>query len=169
MRGLRGMRVDLKGFHRAMLEQAARLYLAEAYGDAPLPAAVRERLQWPPGETLEDLAAGPPFERTPADAPLRACQRIRLRLGNRNYPHMKLGVDRIPDTDAWVLVADCHDKKLVTVVQESERGALESLMKYNADAKTRIERRWAEAGLPTFENYVRTRLAQDRGGTRSGA
>jgi hypothetical protein len=147
-----------------MLERAVRLYLEEAYGDGPLPLSVRERLAWPAGETLEELAAGPAFERTPADVLPAECERIRLRLGNPRYPHMKLGADRIPDSPDWVLTVDCHDRQLVAVVRENERAALDAMLRYNADVKTRIERRWGEAGLPTFETYIRRRLANRGGG-----
>jgi hypothetical protein len=146
---------------RDMLRQAVRLYLAEAYGEAPLPPAVAARLEWPAGESLEALAAAEVFECTPDDLPPAACDRIRLRLGNRDYPHMKLGADRIPETQDWVLAVDSHDRQLLTVVSESERAALEALLRRNNEVKTRIERRWSEAGLPTFERYVRSRL---RGG-----
>jgi hypothetical protein len=151
---------------RATLEQAVRLYLEEAYGDAPVPAKVQARLQWPPGETLEELAAGDAFERTPADVPPGECERLRLRLGNREYPHMKLGADCVPDTGDWVLTVDCHDRQLMAVVREEERAALEVLLRRNNEIKTRIERRWTEAGLPTFERYIRQRLA--RGGGAQG-
>jgi len=151
--------VELKGLTRAVLEQAVRLYLEEAYGDAALPAAVQVRLQWPPGDSLETLAGADAFERTPAEGPVAECQRIRLRLGNRSYPHMKLGLDRVPDTSEWVLTVDCHDRQLMEAVQESERAALEALLGYNNEVKTRIERRWTAAGLPTFERYIRERLA----------
>ena len=108
----------------------------------------------------------PPFERTPANVPLDECERIRLRLGNRQYPHMKVGADRIPDTGEWVLTVDSHDRQLLAVVQESERAALDALLRFNADVKTRVERRWSELGLPTFETYIRGRLHRrpDSGG-----
>jgi hypothetical protein len=143
---------------RDILKEAVRLYLKEAYGEAPLPPAVAARLQWPAGETIESLAAAEVFECTPDDTPVSECTRIRLRLGNRGYPHMKLGVDRIPETEDWVLAVDSHDRQLLTVVSESERAALENLLNRNNEIKTRIERRWSEAGLPTFERYVRSRL-----------
>ncbi len=72
---------------------------------------------------------------------------------------MKLGADRIPDTQEWVLAVNSHDRQLLTVVSESERAALEALLRQNNEVKTRIERRWTQAGLPTFERYVRGRLA----------
>jgi len=153
------MAVKLEGFSRQMVAEAIRLYLEEAYGDASPPQGVQQRLPLPEGETLAELAAADVFERTPADAPPAECTRIRLRLGNRGYPHMKLGLDRIPGTDDWVLVADCHDGQLLAAAQGTERSAVAALMKQNTDVKTRIERRWTEAGLPTFERYVRERLS----------
>ena len=154
----------LKDFSRAVLQQAVRLYLEEAYGGEAPPPVVQARLAWPDGETLERLAAGEMFERAPADVPVARCERIRLRLGSRAYPHMKLGVDPIPDSGDWVLTVDSHDRQLLAAVDENERPALEALLRHNADVKTRIERRWNEAGLPTFERYIRGRLAERRGG-----
>jgi hypothetical protein len=141
------------------METAVRLYLEEAYGEAPLPPAVRARLEWPAGgDTLETLAEAEFFERTPDDVPVAECDRIRLRLGNKSYPHMKLGADRVPDTQDWVLAVDSHDRQLLTVASEADRGALEALLRRNNEVKSRIERRWTEAGLPTFERFVRGRL-----------
>jgi hypothetical protein len=151
--------MTIREITRTVFEQAVRLYLEEAYGDATLPPAVQARLEWPAGDSLATLAEAEVFERTPDDTPPEQCDRIRLRLGNPQYPHMKLGADRVPDTDQWVLAVDCHDRQLLTVVPESERAALEALLRRNNDLKTRIERRWSEAGLPTFERYIRGRLA----------
>jgi len=149
----------MEGFNRQIIDEAIRLYLQEAYGNASPPESVQKRLQLPPGKTLAELAVAGIFERTPIGAPTAECTRIRLRLGNRGYPHMKLGVDRVPDTDDWVLVADCHDGMLPAAAQAAECGAVEAIVKQNAGVKTRIERRWTDAGLPTFERYVRRRLS----------
>lgn len=161
--------MELRDFDRALFEQAVRLYLEEAYGDTPIPVAVQARRALPAGETLAEMAAADTFGRTPPDGPPAECTRIRLRLGNRRYPHMKLGVDRVADTPDWVLVADCHDDTLLAVAGGAERAAVETLVRQNADVKTRIERRWTEAGLPTFERYVRSRLPSPTGGVERRA
>ena len=155
--------VNLDEITRERLAEAVRLYLEEAYGESPVPPEVRKRLAWGDGESLADLAAGKEFERTPTDAPTRECRHLRLRLGNRAYPHMKLAVDRIPETDDWVLAVDCHDRHILASVPPDQHGALEALFRENAALKTRIERRWTQAGLPTFENYIRGRMGK-RGG-----
>jgi len=155
---------DLKDIDRAALQQAVHLYLDEAYGEGEPPARVRERLRWPAGETLADLAAGDAFECTPPDAPPAQWTRLRLRLGNPRYPHMKLGLDRVPETGDWVLTVDCHDRMLTDAAQPAEREVVDAIIRANADIKTRIERRWTDAHLPTFEQYVRDRLADRKAG-----
>jgi len=144
---------------RADLEKAVRIYLDEAYGEVGPPDRVRERLAaWPEGETLAEVAVGEAFERTPPDVPPPQCTHLRLRLGNPRFPHMKLGLDRVAETGDWVLTVDCHDARLLQVASEAERDAVAAIIRANADLKRRIERRWTDAGLPTFEQYVRSRL-----------
>lgn len=150
--------MELDEFTRATLEEAVRIYLEEAYSGAESPEVVRSRLEWPERESLADLARGEMFERTPPDADPADAMRIRLRLGNRVYPHMKLGVDRIAETDDWVLVVDCHDAALLAAAPQGERNAVKALIEANSAVKGRIERRWTDAGLPTFEEYVRSHL-----------
>jgi hypothetical protein len=82
---------------------------------------------------------------------------------------MKLSVDHVPSSREWVLTVDSHDRLLLAAVDESERPALEALLRRNAEMKTRIERRWNEAGLPTFERYIRGRLAERRGAGEGAA
>ena len=156
--------MNLDEISRERLLEAVRIYLEEAYGASPVPPEVRKRLAWGEGGSLADLAAGEAFERTPTDAPPRECRHLRLRLGNRAYPHMKLAVDRIPETDDWVLAVDCHDRHILASVPQEQRGALEALFRENAALKMRIERRWTQAGQPTFENYIRGRLSGRQGG-----
>jgi hypothetical protein len=158
----------LTDISRAAFEEAVRIYLEEAYGEGKVSERVRGRLQWPAGDTLADIAAGAVFERVPPDAPPAACRGIRLRLGNPRYPHMKLGIDRVPHTDDWVLTVDCHDRMLAQAANEAEQGLVHEVIRCNAEVKGRIERRWAAAGLPTFEQYVRSRLAARRPGGDTG-
>ena len=152
--------MKLDQISRAAFQDAVRIYREEAYGQEAVPLEVEKRLDWPAGESLEAIASGEAFERTPADAPPKECEHLRLRLGNRQYPHMKLSADRVPGSDDWVLTVDCHDRDIVGPVPEGQRAALEALFRANAEIKGRIERRWAEAGLPTFANYIRRRLGR---------
>jgi len=153
----------LKDISRADFEEAVRIYLDEAYGPGEPPDRVKPRLQWPAGETLAEIAVGDAFERRPPDVPPEECRLIRLRLGNPRYPHMKLGLDHIPDTGDWVLRVDCHDRMLMEAANEAERDLVRQVVSCNAEVKSRIERRWAAAGLPTFEQYVRDQLAARKG------
>jgi len=159
---------NLTDIDRDAFKEAVRIYLDEAYGAGERPARLGDRLQWPPGETLAEIAAGDAFERAPPDVPPEQCSSIRLRLGNPRYPHMKLGLDRVPETGDWVLTVDCHDRMLAEAASEAERDLVRELIRCNTQMKSRIERRWAEAGLPTFEQYVRDRLAARKVDPRAG-
>ena len=55
--------MELEGFSRQMVDEAIRLYLEEAYGDASPPESVQTRLRLPEGKTLAELAAAETFER----------------------------------------------------------------------------------------------------------
>ncbi len=145
---------------REMLDEAVRLYLAEAYEETDVPAAVRARLDWPDEADLEAVLGGDAFERFPREAPPARCERLRLRLGNTCYPFMKLGLDHVPETDEWVLAVDSHDRQLLEAATDEERATVADLIDRNAAIKSAIERRWTEAGLPTFERFVRRRLKE---------
>ncbi len=148
----------LEDMPRAVLQEAVALYLEEAYGGAPLPGVVEGRLEWPEGATVAEVARGEAFERTPTDVAPEAGRHVRLRLGNRAYPHMKLALDRVPDSGDWVLSVDSHDRMLLVAEGEDASEALRAVVEANTELKVRIERRWAEAGLPTFEQYVHEKL-----------
>jgi hypothetical protein len=75
---------------------------------------------------------------------------------------MKLALSRVTDTPDWVLVVDTHDTGLLGLARDADRALLEGLVTRNAELKGRIERRWGEAGLPTFEHYIREQLKGPR-------
>jgi len=154
--------MKLQDLTAEMIAEAVRLYMAEAYAGASPPAAVEARLGLAAGGTFADLAGRRLLERSPAGVPLERCERLRLRLGSRRHPHMKLGLDRVPDTDEWVLAVDTHDGMILEAAGDKEQAAVRDLISDNADTKMRIERRWAEAGLPTFERFIRERLKKKK-------
>ncbi len=79
---------------------------------------------------------------------------MRLRLGQKNYPHMKMLLQPSPDLDEYLFFADSHDRHLFTAV-ESEAQALAALRQANAEITRKIEKQWEQAGLPTFQSYLR--------------
>ena len=147
-----------------ILSRAIGIYLRIAYGDGGYSDAVRDRAALPEGRSGDRLLADPRFERVPTDAEVARADRFNLRLGNAGYPHMKLGVDRAGESEQFVLVVDTHDRHVAAMVQEGEREAYQALLDANRRISQEIERAWTEAGLPTFERYLRGRLAASRGG-----
>jgi hypothetical protein len=152
--------VKLDDITSELLSRAIDTYLKTAYPHGEPSEAVRRQADLPPGRRGRDLLDDQRFERIVGDgADPASVQRFNLRLGNESYPHMKLGVDRVCGTDDFVLVVDTHDKHFAMMVQQSEQERYKELLRHNDSVKQAIERAWTEAGLPTFENYLRGRLS----------
>src|SRR4051812_40375567 len=91
--------------------KAVTAYLALAYDGAPdagglptaTPSAVRSRLETLRSTPDDAFYDSPVFERptagkeTPGKDSREAPVKYALRLGNRDYPHMKFIIDRAPD------------------------------------------------------------------------
>lgn len=139
-----------------LLQQAVGIFLELAYAGVPIPPDVLKR--------IEPIQAAPPaapsqrewFEFAKAEGPNAS---LKLRLGQRNYPHMKLMLQPSPDLDGYLFFADSHDRHLFTAV-ESEAAALATLRQSNAELTREIEKRWELAGIPTFQSYLRRALGE---------
>ena len=142
-----------------LLSRAVAVYLDAAYPDGGVSDTVRERARLPEGVAGADFLADERFERVPADVPVTEALRFNLRLGNARYLHMKLGIDRVSDSDRYVLVVDTHDRHFAQMVQTGERAEYRELLDYNQRLREAIEKAWTAEGLPTFERYLRTRLS----------
>jgi len=155
--------VRLDDFDSEILLRAIEVYLASAYPSGEISEAMRRRasMAWSPGGVA--LLADERFERVPADAAVQEAMRFNLRLGNERYPHMKLGIDRVSGSEHFVLMVDTHDKHFAKMVQQAEQADYKALLDHNDALKRSIERAWTEAGLPTFENYLRHYLAELHG------
>jgi len=88
--------------------QGVEVYLSHAYAGAAPPSAVRDRLASLRATGDADFWDSPVFERDDAKSPTR----YSLRLGNKDYPHMKLAIERSPDGRTHLFRADTHDKHI---------------------------------------------------------
>jgi len=143
------------------IRQAVELYLARAYEGGPIPQAAERRLppaQFDPAEWLMGEAA----ERDPADAPIGAVRSFVLRLGNTQYPHMKLRISRPPRDPVFLFSVDSHDAFLKAAPDSPDFEALEALKQHNASLVAAIAGDWDAAGLPTERNYLRQKIQQAR-------
>ncbi len=140
------------------IEQAVNIYVMRAYRGEVSPAA---RGLMPPADF--DPAAwlmGAGIERDPADAPLEQVRSFAIRLGNEQYPHMKLRLSRPPGADLFVFSVDAHDAFLHAPPGSPDYDALEQLQRYNMALSDSILSAWDAAGLPTERNYLRRKIEQ---------
>lgn len=140
--------------------QAVRIYLEVAYGGQCPPSI--QRLV--PPESLEPAQwlMGDAAQRDPADAPLEGVRSFSLRLGNANYPHMKLRLSRPPKDNVFLFSVDAHDAFLHAPPGSGDYGTLEELKRQNSRMTAAITALWDENGLPTERNYLRLKIDQAR-------
>lgn len=127
--------------------------MQQAYAGPP-PAAVRERLETlrrQPAETFYDCPVLEHDERR---------GRYAIRLGNQSYPHMKLAVEKSADGEHVFFKPDTHDKQCCPAPASREYNAFLGLMQENEKIAKQVELAWAQAGIPTFREYLRKDLAR---------
>ncbi len=141
--------VRLDGVKRAIV-----IYLGIAYPEgAPIPEAVKKRLEWGAEGDPDETLGHAPFERvgmTPTGSPI-----VALRLGNRSYPHMKLQIQPWDGTHGFLLSVNTHDQVLALDPRSPDAPAFRAIQAENQRIKEAIETAWDEAGLPTFHRYLR--------------
>jgi hypothetical protein len=135
--------------------RAVDVYISVAYDGRPT-TVVRSMLS-----TLRTWAG--PFFNSPVwvktgDDPER--QRYAMRLGNKDYPHMKLVLEAAPDGSKYLLKADTHDRHICPASDTPEYEPFVRLMKQNQETAERIESAWSESALPTFKAFLREDLAR---------
>jgi len=142
------------------IRQAVELYLRHAYPSGP-PEAIAERIppeHFDPAEWL----MGESVERDPPDAPLAGVRSFVLRLGNVEYPNMKLRLSRPPSEQVFLFTVDCHDACLSAPPGSPDHDALEAMRAHNASLASMISASLDGAGLPTDRNYLRGKIRDIR-------
>jgi len=138
--------------------RAVDVYLQHAYAGAQPPAAVRARLDKLRAAGDEHFFDSDLLERDVKESPTK----LSLRLGNRAYPHMKLVIESSPDGAAHFFRADTHDRHCCPAPDSKEYAMFCELMEANRKAADEIEHAWADAGLPTFKEFLRQDLERRR-------
>jgi CheY-like chemotaxis protein len=138
--------MKLKDIRPSDLKKAVAIYLRHAYPEGGIPARVEPLLDWSErgvaGEWMQD-------PRVEFDSSCGA-NRFFLRLGNAQYPHMKLGIVELTGkVGEYVFQADTHDRHFS--VPESSPGYERFLkvQEWNAQVKLKVEQEWRLAGLAT--------------------
>jgi hypothetical protein len=141
------------------LREAIDTYLALAYEQAGRPATIGRLL---PGESFDpaEYLMSEAVERTPPEAPLEETRAFAVRLGNEQYPNMKLRLSRPPTQPILLMSVDAHDAMLKVPPESPDYDALEALKAFNAALAGRIQKAWDEQGLPTEKRYLRDALSR---------
>lgn len=144
--------------------RAVDIYVKVAYGPDPLPLTVQSQLA-----VLRSWKG--PFFRSPVIASDGGSppRRYSLRLGNRQYPHMKLAIERSPDGQGYLFRPDTHDSHCCPPADHPEHGAYREMMAYNLALATKIEAALAAEGLATFKTFLQQDIARRQAERNGGA
>ena len=127
-----------------MVQRAIKAYQDLAYGNGGRP---RRGVELPAAGGSEALLAM--FQKEQVETiPGHPCVRYSLRLGNRNYPFMKLLLQEHIVAGEFYFGVDTHDEMDIKP-EFPDFEAWQQLLRFNRDLKRRIEERFAELGLPT--------------------
>ncbi len=135
----------------SVLRRAVDIYAREAYGDER-PEAIKKAAGIK-GRTFRQIL------KKMTDESYEDHRRYILRLGNPNYPCMKLAFEELLYDGEFFFMVDTHDD---LDLDHSFPGYedWEELRRYNRDLKHRIEAAWSREGLPTVE-VVRDLAAEE--------
>ncbi len=145
----------LRALTAEMVRRAIAIYQEHAYG---LGGRAQRTVEVPAGSSVEDLLGT--FVREQVETiPGFPCNRYSLRLGNRNYPFMKLLLQEHLVPGEFFFAVDTHDQ-LEIKPDYPDYEAWHALRKFNRELKQRIEAGFAAAGLDTCA-VVRRLLTED--------
>jgi len=136
----------------AVVAKAVDIFIAHAYGPQQ-PISVRSQLATLSGWKGE-------FYRCPVLAPdySNPPRRYTIRLGNSQYPHMKLAIELTPDDKAFIFRVDTHDRHCCPAPGSPEYEPFLKLMEKNQKIAQAIEADWASENIPTFKSHLKDDL-----------
>jgi len=102
-------------------------------------------------------------ERDPSSAPLPAVRSFAVRLGNSEYPNMKLRISLPPRDRVYLFSVDSHDGFLHASEGTPDHDALEALKAHNSSIASEVTAAWEAGGLMTERNYLRRKISEVRG------
>lgn len=138
--------MQLQAITVVLFRKAFDIFLEEAWGDLG-----------PSHDPMRSLEAGATSEAVlglfTKDESHDRMRRFWVRIGNKRYPFMKLSVEEAFVKDVFFFSVDAHDALDVGAASPDYQDWLD-VKRHNADLKVRIEERWAESGVPTFQQAL---------------
>jgi CheY-like chemotaxis protein len=134
--------VKLHGLTLEVLNRAVSVYWGKAYGDSDaMPNFSNE------GESSSEVVLAL-FQKNVVEAAGEQCARYTIRLGNRNYPFMKLVFQEHLITGEYFFAVDTHDEMDIKP-DYPDYEAWMSVLRFNQGLKRDIEVAFASEGLDT--------------------
>lgn len=140
-----------------MIQNAVAIYRRVAWGDAPAAsvagkfAAIADATEISQIASLLEPQAGAPISRV-------------LRLGQPQYPHMKIMFEPVAQTGEFLFRADAHDSHLNAPEGSPDAAWLAAVRASNQALVEKIEHAWQEAGILTFRSLLRQQIAARKAG-----
>ncbi len=146
--------MKLKSLNYPLLKKAIDLYVEKAYPTRIVPERLLNQLELrglDRKSSWKEIVAWPEWECSPPKATPSEIRRLQLRLGNHTYPHMKLSLDRVSDTEEFIWSVDTHDQRLLESPGGSEK--YRKLQEENEKYRSEIENAWTTAAISTQKSY----------------
>ncbi|MFK7740653.1 MAG: response regulator [Planctomycetota bacterium] len=151
--------MKLSSLTQPMVDKAVSIYQDLAYGSV---AASNRATRRAAAASKDDAAAGPlgSFHKEQVECvPGHACCRYSMRLGNRNYPFMKLLLQEHLLAGEFFFAVDTHDQMEIDASFPDYEQWM-AVRKFNGELKRRIEDSFEHAGLDTAATVRRLVLEQ---------
>lgn len=132
------------------------LYVEKAYPARIVPERLLNLLELrglDRNATWKEILQWPEWEKSPPKAGQADLQQLQLRLGNCSYPHMKLSLNRISDSDDFIWGVDTHDQRVLEMARGSDK--YQKLQQDNERYRDEIENAWTAAGIDTQRSYTK--------------
>jgi len=144
--------VRLEELTVGLVSRAIGAYLELAYSTSGAAAQgalpSRRDLNLPPDAGKDEILALFQCEAEAEERAGRPCVRYTMRLGNRNYPFMKLLLQEHIVPGEFYFAVDTHDDMDIKP-DFPDYDAWMAVRRFNGELKKRIEARFAELGIPT--------------------
>ncbi len=138
--------MKLKDLNTDLLREAVRVYLDIAYEGGEIPEHVMAMANVEDLDSSQHWTDDDRFEVEKSFGIVRYF----LRLGNRYYPHMKLGIVECSGSSGeFVFSADTHDRHFALAADTPGMGEFQNVQKENSRIKKSIESAWRLTGIPT--------------------
>lgn len=139
--------MKLDAIEASTVRLAVKLYLSLAYPGRQARKAPQIDLEG--GSDARDLI--PRFSDESEKRAGDVTGRYVLRLGNKEYPHMKLVLEENILKNEYAFGVDTHDNLQITP-DNPDYKRFSKLRKHNAKLAARIEQAWQAAGIPTIKD-----------------